>query len=151
MKQLSIDKPVGTTPICLSPVFIDHTGGKPVNWRFWGFGENPRVADNPDVQNYVDVMKTYGAEKYQYVGFADATVRDLLTIAKFGNEIGYDAITPKTFEDAILKFRGPVPMVPGEQNCESPPDPNFPGLCGDQSVGSTFENGKWVSLGPSGG
>jgi len=147
MRQLGIDKPVVATPICNADLFIDHTGGKPTNWRIWGFGENPRVASNDQVQVFTNVMDTYGQSQFKYVGFAPSTMRDLLTIAKLGNEIGADQISPETMQSAILRFRGPAFMTPGPQNCEEPPHPVTPSLCGNTGVGSAFEGEAWKSLG----
>lgn len=146
-RQLGIDEPVVTTPICNAPVFVDETGAGPEGWRIWGFGENPRIEGNPEVDAYNNIMEAYGQADYRFVGFAPSTVRDLLAIAKFGNELGADSITPDSLEEAILDFEGPAFMAPGPQSCDDPLDPATQSICGREAVGSVFENGEWKSLG----
>jgi branched-chain amino acid transport system substrate-binding protein len=147
MKTLAIKIPVVTTPICNSDVFVGETGAGPEGWHIWGFGENPRVTDLPEVKTYVGIMDGYGESKWKNVGFAPSSVGDLLTITKLGNEIGADKLSPAAFNDAILAFRGPAFLVPGEQNCSAPFDQATQSVCGTNSVGSAFEDGKWKSLG----
>jgi hypothetical protein len=147
LKQLGIKSPVVTTPICNADLFVGHTGAGPERWHFWGFGENPRVASSSQVQVFNDIMNSYGQSKWKYVGFASSTVRDLLTIAKFANKIGFAKLSPATMQAAILAFRGPAFMIPGPINCAKPFDTTTQSICGVVSVGSKFEAGKWSSLG----
>jgi hypothetical protein len=147
LKQLGIKSPVVTTPICNADLFVGHTGAGPEHWHFWGFGENPRVASSSQVQVFNDIMNSYGQSKWKYVGFASSTVRDLLTIAKFANKIGFAKLSPATMQAAILAFRGPAFLIPGPINCAKPFDTTTQSICGVVSVGSKFEAGKWTSLG----
>jgi branched-chain amino acid transport system substrate-binding protein len=145
LKQLGLNIPVITTPICNAPSFISATGSGPTNWRFWGFNTNPRVTSDPEVQVYNDIMSSYGETQWEDVGFASSTTRDLLTIAKFGNALHGD-VTPATIKKQILAFRGPAFMIPGTVNCQDPPSTATPGACGSVSVGSTFKDGSWQSI-----
>jgi branched-chain amino acid transport system substrate-binding protein len=148
LKQLGINKPVEATPICNAPSFITATsGGGPLNWRIWGFGENPRVTSDPQVQVYNAIMDAYGGSAFKYVGFAPSTVRDLLTIAKFMNELGPTKITPAALTAKIKAFSGPAFLVPGPQSCGKPPSAASPSLCGTESIGSVYKSSGWSSLG----
>jgi branched-chain amino acid transport system substrate-binding protein len=144
LKQLGLHYPVITTPICNAPSFIDATGGGPSNWRFWGFNSNPRVTTDPDVAAYDNIMDSYGESQYKYVGFASSATRDLLTIAKFGNAL-HGNVTPAAMKQQILAFRGPAFMIPGTVNCQDPPNKATVSVCGNVSVGSTY-NGAWKGV-----
>jgi branched-chain amino acid transport system substrate-binding protein len=148
LKQLGISKPVITTPICNAPSFVDSTGKGPENWRIWGFGPSPRETGDPEVQTFNNIMDAYGQSESKNIGFAPQTVRDILTIAWAGNQLGPDKLTPAGFESEIKKFPGPAFMVPGPMHCAKPLDPkNQPGLCGEEAAGSVFKDGTWQSLG----
>jgi branched-chain amino acid transport system substrate-binding protein len=148
LKQLGIKKPVESTPICNAPAFINQTGGGPANWRFWGFNTNPRVTSDPQVQVFNNIMAAYGQSSYADVGFATSTTRDLLTLAKFGNQLGASKITATTMAQKIKGFAGPAFLTPGPLTCSSPPTPASPTVCGAESVGSAFIGGKWVNIAP---
>jgi branched-chain amino acid transport system substrate-binding protein len=145
LKQLGLKITVLSTPICNAPSFIDQTGGGPDKWRFWGFNANPRVTSDPEVKVYNDIMDTYGGSKSKYIGFASSTTRDLLTLAKFGNQLG-GTLTPDSVRKQILSFSGPAFMIPGQMNCQNPPSKDTVSICGAISVGSTYENGQWKGI-----
>jgi branched-chain amino acid transport system substrate-binding protein len=147
MKQLTIKVPVVTTPICNADVFVKATGAGPDGWRIWGFGTNPRVVSNPEVEAYIDIMNVAKASEFTNVGFATSPVRDLLTLTKFGNEIGGDNFTAANINKAILAFRGPAFLAPGPQNCQTPHDKATPSVCGTVSIGSAFQDGAWKDIG----
>jgi branched-chain amino acid transport system substrate-binding protein len=147
MKQLGIKVPVVTTPICNADSFVEHTGDGPADWRLWGFDENPRVTGDPEVKLYNEIMDQYGKTEFKYVGFAPSSTRDILSLAKFGNELGADGYTPAAIENAIKTFKGPAFMVDGTQRCSDPLTKETPSVCGTTSIGSTFKDGAWVSLG----
>jgi hypothetical protein len=147
LKQLGLSIAVISTPICNAPSFIDQTGGGPAKWRFWGFNSNPRVATDPQVAVFNDIMDSAGKSASKDIGFASSTTRDLLTLAKFGNTLG-GTLTADSVRKQILAFRGPAFMVPGPMNCQAPPSTATISVCGSDSVGSTYASGAWSGIAP---
>ncbi len=150
MQQLGLaGKPVVATGICNAPSFVDEdAGGEPEGWRIWGFGPNPRVTSDPEGQAYTNIMEAAGQEEFINIGYSSLSTSDLLAITNLANQIGEKSWTPEAFEKAMLAFKGPVFLVPGEMNCGHSPDSAQPGICGNTATGAAFENGEWVTVGP---
>ncbi|HEY6761212.1 MAG TPA: ABC transporter substrate-binding protein [Baekduia sp.] len=144
MKQLGIKKNVVTTYSCYGDPMPEHTGGGPAGWNMYGFGTNQRI-DNPQTKLFKGSMEAAGQSKDTYIGSTFKTFGDLLAMARWGNDLGYDNITPAGFEKEIKAWTGPAFMVPGQIHCGH--HPVYVGICGDSAEGSTYENGAWKSLG----
>jgi branched-chain amino acid transport system substrate-binding protein len=148
VKTLSLKAKVIATPICNSDQFVKHTGGKPEGWAIAGFGVNPRSVDDPQAKVFNNIMAAGNATPEATQGFTPQVVRDFLTIAKFGNAIGADKLTPAAFTEQIKAFKGPAFMIPGPLHCGKPSDPASSTLCGESADVSQFTDGKWVELPP---
>jgi branched-chain amino acid transport system substrate-binding protein len=145
LKQLGITTPVITTTQCNADEFIDHVGGGGApNWDLFGFGTNPRE-DDPQAAVYRNVMEAYGQKDKMFVGFVTKSFGDILHITKWANTIGYDKLSVAAFEQQIKDWRGPGFMLPGEFHCGA--NTELIGICGDSASGSTFKDGKFVSVG----
>lgn len=145
MKQLGIKKNVVTTYSCYGDPMPAHTNGGPVGWNMYGFGTNQRI-DNPETTLFKTAMSAAGQSKDTYVGSTFKTFGDFLAIARWGNNLGYDKISASGFESQINDWTGPAFMVTGNIHCGH--HPVYVGICGDSAEGSTYKDGKWVSLGP---
>jgi hypothetical protein len=52
------------------------------------------VTGDPEVKLYNENMDQYGKTEFKYVGFAPSSTRDILSLAKFGNEPRRPSRTP---------------------------------------------------------
>ena len=132
--------------ICNADSFINAAASGLENWRFWSFGPSPRVVD-PEVELFTHVMEADGKAKYIDEGFAAQAVGDMLSIAKFGNELGASNLTTSGFAEKIKSFKGPALLGAGALECEKPYQPKYPALCGTGGTGFALVHGKWTSLG----
>jgi branched-chain amino acid transport system substrate-binding protein len=146
MKQLSIDKKVVASFQCYGDPFPEHAGPTSSTWYFTGFTANPRIVGDAQVDTWTNIMTAYGQAKWQYTGDASKVLQDLLLITKFGNELGYDNITPAAMLSKIKAYNGEGFTVPGTINCAAAKSPEV-GLCGNAAAASRFANGKFVAFG----
>jgi branched-chain amino acid transport system substrate-binding protein len=137
---------ISTTSSCTDDTVREHTGGGPEGWHLFGQGVSPRVR-SPQTTLWKQVMTHYGEQEFMYRQQTYKSLNDLMTIAKFGNELGFKKISSASLEAKIVAFRGPSFMVPGNIKCTKNPDPAFKALCGDSAAGVMYSKGKWVSLG----
>lgn len=145
MQQLSLTKEVVSLTQCSNDPMPEITDGGPEGWYLTSLSE-VSLLDTPEATMYRDVMTAQGASDTMNVGHSVKGFGDILSIAKWGNEIGYDNLSPESFEQAILEFRGPAFMVPGEIVCGG--HPTYKGICGDQAPRVAFIDGKWTSQEP---
>jgi branched-chain amino acid transport system substrate-binding protein len=145
LKQLGINKKVVATYTCYGDPFPQHAGAGAANWIFAGYTANPRVSDNPQVVAWRNIMTAYGQAQYEYTGDASKELQDLLLITKFGNELGYDHITPAAMDNKIKTYKGPGFTVPGTLDCAAAAPPQI-GVCGNAAAASTFKNGQFVTF-----
>ena len=145
LKQLSVTKPVITTYSCYGNPFPQATGGGAENWDDWGLNENQRI-DDPQVNVFKNVMTAYHQSADIQIGSTPKTFGDLLAIAKWANAIGPTKLSGAAFTKQIKAWTGPAFMVPGNVHCGH--DPQYVGICGDSAAGSTYANGKWISIPP---
>jgi len=145
LKQLSLTKPVITTPICNADSFVNATGAGPEGWDIFSYVTNPRITDDPSVKVYRDAMTASGGASDITVGFAAQQFAATMTIAKLANQIGPAKISATTFRQAIKAFRGPAFMTPGLLYCGANLNPSALTSCGSAVAKSTFKNGKWIA------
>ncbi|MEV4420741.1 ABC transporter substrate-binding protein [Patulibacter sp. NPDC049589] len=146
MQQLGIQKPVITNPICTSGNILKSSPDKLDGLELVTFTGDTRVKSDTEAQAFKDAMDAYGAGKYVLTGYVGKTFSDVLAIAKFGNEIGADKLSPAAYEQAITTFKGPAFDIPGEMQCGH--DKTQIGVCGFYSVVTQFKGGTWNALEP---
>jgi branched-chain amino acid transport system substrate-binding protein len=154
LKQLGITTPVVTTGLCFGTPMTEHLaqtgdgGDVPDGWYFGGYGYGYFIPGNPEIDAYLSVIDEYakanGIENIEYTGFAGPTYGNALTLVKFMNEIGPDAVTPDAMRQAALAFTGPMYGVVGPMACGK--NPLFPSLCGIQMSIQQYKDGEWISI-----
>jgi branched-chain amino acid transport system substrate-binding protein len=144
LKQLGLEKPVINTYTCYAPEVLEAFGGSgPEGVEIWGYTENPHL-ETEQSKVFQNVMTAYGQEAAAFQGVSSMSFSDVLTLAKLGNEIGFDKLSAKTWAEAIKGYEGEAFMVPGKMQCGK--NPIFPTPCGPVTVGSEFKNGKWENV-----
>lgn len=142
MQQLGIEKPVINTYTCYSPEVLEANGGNgPEGVEIWGYTENPHL-ETEQSKVYINVMEAYGQADAAFEGVSSMSFSDMLSLAKFGNEIGFSKLNAKTWAAALKGYEGEAFMVPGKMKCGQ--NPAFSVPCGTTTVGTEFKNGKWV-------
>jgi branched-chain amino acid transport system substrate-binding protein len=154
LKSLGIETPVVTTGLCFGTPMTEHLaqqgedGIVPDGWYFGGYGYSYFIPGQPELDAYVDLIQRYaeeeGIENIEYTGFAGPTFGVVLTLAKFGNELGADGFTSAAARDAAKAFEGPMWGVVGPMACGA--TPIFTGLCGIQMGIQQYLDGEWISI-----
>jgi branched-chain amino acid transport system substrate-binding protein len=145
LKQLSISTPVVTNVFCAADQVLSYTGTGLDGWVFSSFGWNPRVAGNAQSDAYSNVLTAAGQPSLINAGYTFKSFADIMAVAKFANQIGFSKLSNTTFNQAILKWRGPAWMIPGPIHCGV--QKVTIGVCGTEGENSTYKNGQWKSLG----
>lgn len=144
LQQLGLEKPVINTYSCYAPEVLEAFGGNgPEGVEMWGFTENPYVKSEQSTV-YANVMEAYGQAGATYQGAASMSFSDLLSLAKFGNEIGFKNLNAKSWAAAIGGFEGEAFLVPGKMDCGN--NETFTTVCGTSSVASEFKDGEWQKV-----
>ena len=101
---------------------------------------------------YVAKVQQYGepapgATTLEYTGFAGPSFANVMTVAKFANELGPDKLDYAGLDEKIRGFTGPQmmqvgPLACGEQVIVGIP---FPAVCASQVGVQQFEDGVWSS------
>jgi branched-chain amino acid transport system substrate-binding protein len=151
LAALGIEVPVVATYLCYAPEVQEGIGGNPPEgWLFPGFYDNPNIpkAEN-GTDTYVAAMEASEAEeKYTFTGDAPGGFIGLMTLAKFGNEIGAKNITAKSLEKSLLAYRGEVMMTPGKMECGKV-STVLVSLCGTYATDSEYDNEEWKEIPPT--
>jgi branched-chain amino acid transport system substrate-binding protein len=152
MKSVGISPTVVTTGLCLGTSMTQHlrdvgeSGDVPNGWYFGGYGYSYFMPDEASgMATYLTKVKQYGGQGVEYTGFAGPQFGNVLTIAKFLNEIGADHITADAIKAQIASFTGPMTMTAGPMACGKV-SPVFPALCGAEMGIQQYVGGKWVSV-----
>jgi branched-chain amino acid transport system substrate-binding protein len=146
MRQLGIKNKVISTYTCYGDPMPDHAGSALSNWYFSGFTTNPRIASDSQATAYRNVMTAYGKQKAMFQGTGLKEFQDLLLIAKFANELGFNGVTNTALDQKIRTYRGPGFLVAGTLACDGK-TAGQPGVCAKAATASTFKNGAFVSFG----
>lgn len=147
MKQLAIKKDVVTTYSCYSDPVPESTGGGPEGWTMYGYAGNQRSVGE-EATAFRNAMEAAGQSEYTFVGATPKSFTDLFAITKIGNQVGYDGLDAASFEAGIKALKAPLFMVPGDISCLHHPNPEYVGICGDTTAGSTYKDGKWQDTEP---
>ncbi len=150
LKSLGIKTPVVTTGLCFGTPMTKHLADLgssdtvPDGWYFGDYGYSYFVPDEASgMTTYLDKIQQYGPPNVEYTGFAGPTFANLMTAAKFYNQLGPDASTA-TLLSTIKAFKGPMMIVAGPMNCGfSTP---FVSLCGTEMGIMLYKNGKWSAI-----
>src|SRR4029077_9025263 len=92
--------------------------------------------------------KAPAGQTIEYTGFAGPSFGNILTIAKFANQLGGQvdtaAITP-----LIFGFKGPAMIQAGNLTCGTTAllGITFPAVCGNQMGIQQYVDGQWKSAG----
>ena len=159
MKALGIDPVVVTTGLCFGTGMTDHlkevgdSGQVPDGWYFGGYGYSYFMPDlDSGIATYLNKVEKYAKAPagvtIEYTGFAGPSFGNILTIAKFANQLGGQvdtaAITP-----LIFGFEGPAMIQAGTLTCGKTAllGITFPAVCGNEMGIQQYVDGQWVSAG----
>ena len=150
LKSLGIKTPVVTTGLCFGTPMTKHladlgsTDTVPDGWYFGDYGYSYFVPEDASgMTTYLDKIQQYGPPNVEYTGFAGPAFANLMTAAKFYNQLGPDASTA-TLLSTIKTFKGPMMIVAGPMNCGF--STLFVSLCGTQMGIMLYKDGKWSAI-----
>ncbi len=158
---LNIHPTVVTSGLCFGTPMTDHIqsagekGVMPDGWYFGDYGYHYYLPDAPSgMQTYIDKVHQYGvpapgAKTLEYTGFAGPLFANLLTVVKFGNEIGYDQITSDSLLAKTKAFTGPMMLQVGPLNCGHVTVAGqqlFAAVCATQMGILLYKGGKWSEI-----
>ena len=161
IKALAITPTVVTTGLCFGTPMTDHlkeageAGPVPDGWYFGGYGYSYFRPDyESGMQTYITKIQEYGkpapgATTLEYTGFAGPEFANLLTFAKFANELGPDALDQASIDGKIRGFKGPMMIQVGPLDCGKQVIlqlPIFVAVCGGQMGVQQFKGGEWTSI-----
>lgn len=151
IESLGIDPVVVTTGICFGTPMTDHLRAVGVDGEFpdgWYSGNSGYSILLPDyesgMETYLAKMNEYGepvggSDVIETGGFAVATFANLLTMARFVNELGADGLDVASLDAALRGFTGPMMMQAGPLECGLPP---FAAVCAHQIGVSQYRDGE---------
>jgi branched-chain amino acid transport system substrate-binding protein len=149
LQSLAITPQVVTSGLCLGTPMTQHLkdigvqGDVPNGWYFGGYGYSYFLPDQASGMNtYLAKIHQYGPKDVEFTGFAGPTFATVLTLVKFMNAVGADAITTDAINAQILAFKGPMMLVAGPMSCGTLP--LFTALCGVQMGVEQYKDGQWI-------
>jgi hypothetical protein len=160
LRQLGVEPTVVTTGLCFGTPMTDHirdageSGEMPNGWYFGQYGYNYFKPDlDSGILTYVTKVREYGnpapgATTLEYTGFAGPLFSNLLTVAKFVNELGESNASPDALFAALRSFRGPMMLQVGPIQCGAVTvvGVEFPALCASQMGIIRYVDGAWESI-----
>lgn len=154
LKDLGISTPVVTTGLCFGTPMTEYlkqqggTGIVPNNWYFGGYGYSYFITGDPNTDAYITMIQQYAKDEktdnIEYTGFAGPMFGNLLTVAKFINQIGADKVSPDTIRATAKAFTGPMWGVVGPMKCGA--SKVFVSVCGLEMGIQQYVDTKWVSI-----
>jgi len=151
VQALGLKATVVTSALCEGTPMTSHlqdVGSKdvvPDGWYFGGYGYNYFIPDDASgMTTYLAKVHQYGPAGIEYTGFAGPVFANLLTAAKFYNQIGPDTVNTANLSQAIKSFKGPMMLVAGSMNCGS--QPLFKSLCGTTIGVEQYKAGTWSPI-----
>jgi branched-chain amino acid transport system substrate-binding protein len=150
LKSLGIETPVVTTGLCFGTPMTKHladlgsTDTVPDGWYFGDYGYSYFVPEDASgMTTYLAKIQQYGPKNVEYTGFAGPTFANVMTVAKFYNQLGPDASTTDLLS-TIKSFKGPMMIVAGPMSCGF--SSLFQSLCGTQMGIMLYKDGKWTAV-----
>ena len=154
LKDLGVTTPVVTTGLCLgTPMteYLKQQGGSgivPDSWYFGGYGYSYFMPGDADTDAYITMIQQYAVDQkidnIEYTGFAGPMFGNLLTVAKFINQIGAEKVSPDTIRTEAKAFAGPMWGVVGPMACGA--SKVFVSVCGLEMGLQQYVGDKWVSV-----
>jgi len=138
MQQLGItdSRKIMTAPLCLNSQVIEALG----DWSKWTYAiASSLYGDKTDkgMPAYDAVIKRYKAQKNAPDPWHIVAFSELLTTARFLNEVGADKITPARVLARAKAFRGPLALGAPKLQCGKYKD--APAICNDMFQAFTYE------------
>jgi branched-chain amino acid transport system substrate-binding protein len=141
IKQLGLDTPVLSQPLCLSNDVAKALGDLS-QWTYGIASSLPTDTEDPSAVEFMKVAGKYGlAEEAAGDPVIPLAFSQILTIAQWMNKLGADNVTPEAIAEQAKAFKGPLLLGPPTIQCGKYPD--RPAICNDQAKFYTYE-GKGV-------
>jgi branched-chain amino acid transport system substrate-binding protein len=133
LKQLGITdaKKIVSAPLCLNGQVAAGLGGDFPIWTYAIASSLFGDPTDPGMPAYMKVMSKYGTPAVAPDPWVIVTFGQVLTTAKFLNQLGYGHITPQAVLQAAKAFKGPVALGAPALQCGKYPD--APGICNDRT------------------
>ncbi|HKO26799.1 MAG TPA: ABC transporter substrate-binding protein [Solirubrobacteraceae bacterium] len=133
LKQLGITdtKKIVSAPLCLNGQVAAGLGGDFPIWTYAIASSLFGDPTDPGMPAYMKVMSKYGTPAVAPDPWTIVTFGQVLTTAKFLNEVGYGKITPATVLAKAKAFTGPVAL--GAPSLQCGKYPSAPGICNDRT------------------
>jgi branched-chain amino acid transport system substrate-binding protein len=146
LKQLTVTRPVVSTPICLTPDVAQGLGGDLPQWTYGVAQTLAADTDAADIKAYLEASGPAGlGDADQGKVWAGVSWSLVLAYAKLMNAIGPTKVNPQTVGQALTDFKGPVVMGAPQVSCGKYTD--APAVCNDQARFYNYEGkGRFVPL-----
>jgi branched-chain amino acid transport system substrate-binding protein len=133
LKQLGITdaKKIVSAPLCLNGQVAAGLGGDFPIWTYAIASSLFGDPTDPGMPAYMKVMAKYGSPAVAPDPWVIVTFGQVLTTAKFLNQLGYGHITPQSVLQTAKAFKGPVALGAPALQCGKYAD--APGICNDRT------------------
>ena len=133
LKQLGITdtKKIVSAPLCLNGLVAAGLGGDFPIWSYAIASSLYGDPTDPGMPAYMKVMAKYGTPAVAPDPWVIVTFGQMLTTARFLNELGYGHITPQAVLQKAKAFKGPVALGAPALDCGK--YPAAPGICNDRT------------------
>jgi branched-chain amino acid transport system substrate-binding protein len=133
LKQLGITdaKKIVSAPLCLNGQVAAGLGGDFPIWTYAIASSLFGDPTDPGMPAYMKVMGKYGTPAVAPDPWVIVTFGQVLTTARFLNQVGYGKITPQSVLAKAKAFTGPVALGAPALQCGK--YPSAPGICNDRT------------------
>ena len=133
LKQLGITdtKKILSAPLCLNGLVAAGLGGDFPIWSYAIASSLYGDPTDPGMPAYMKVMAKYGTPAVAPDPWTIVTFGQVLTTARFLNQVGFGKITPTSVLDKAKAFKGPVALGAPALDCGK--YPSAPGICNDRT------------------
>jgi branched-chain amino acid transport system substrate-binding protein len=133
LKQLGITdtKKIVSAPLCLNGLVAAGLGGDFPIWSYAIASSLYGDPTDPGMPAYMKVMAKYGTPAVAPDPWVIVTFGQMLTTARFLNELGYGHITSRAVLQKAKAFKGPVALGAPALDCGK--YPAAPGICNDRT------------------
>jgi branched-chain amino acid transport system substrate-binding protein len=133
LKQLGITdtKKILSAPLCLNGLVAAGLGGDFPIWSYAIASSLYGDPTDPGMPAYMKVMAKYGTPAVAPDPWVIVTFGQVLTTARFLNQVGASSITPTAVLDKAKAFTGPVALGAPALQCGK--YPAAPGICNDRT------------------